>query len=445
MKKPIALVISIVLSVGQILNPATVLAMTADDVGGEYWYIPELIERDMEVEAEIKARNPCLKSPDYYSCLEFERARYIRTDGNRYKAVWQLRHSMILVTAINPYRNTIRVYYTGDDRLAGDEEETRIAELYVYWLDNEKIKTRSATEYIEQIKSGEVEDGVHVVYAETRHGDEPWIESREEIRLVLSTGSFTGNIGGKILYAAIDNAGRMVAGGDDYLGRCLSNEEFDVGQECRGSYYMLNNTYSYRLVSYDEIDEDKTLDISPLVVTSEPTDTPEENPDPEEELDDEMDFEEDLELEDEPEEISLEEDPELEDESDDMNPEDDSELEEESGEMELEYDLKPEEETILNLEGNLELEEAPEVVEIKEPEGLESESVDTEFESEVKTDAGAESKLEFEPYIIPKTPDTGEPPHDGDSGADWCLPMVISLGIVYIIWWIIPVGKKRRQ
>lgn len=432
MKKPIALVISIVLSVGQILNPATVLAMTVDDVGGEYWYIPEVIEYDREVTAEIE--NHCAGSPRYSSCLTSERVKLIIAGGNRYQAISNLRHHKMLITSVNPYRSTIRVHYIGTDR-DKDGGGLDASELYIYWLDESKARRRDADKFVEQFKNGELEDGVHVIYAETRHGDELLIARREEVRLVLPAGSLTGNTGGTIFYAAVNDAGEIFGGGVNYLEKCLTDDSFDVGQECRGAYYMINNTHSYYLVPYDEVDEDRGLEISPLVTTPESA-APS--------------------TEDEPVEPEPEDEPESEDGLDELELIPEEELNSEGGESsepelgveeELEKpDPKPEEGPTVEdgiMEDEIVLEEEPMV---KEKPILKDELIPEEAPEDTKPEESEKPKSETGADIgTPKTPNTGEPSHNGGLGTDWCLPMTISLGVAYIIWWIIPVGKKRRQ
>ena len=473
MKKLIAIAASVAMFAGQILNPITISAMMVDDVGGEYWFVPELIEYDIEFEAEIEKR--CAEALYPSSCLRFERVKHINADGNRYKAVWQLKHTKMLITAVNPYRSTIRMYYIGADN-GSDGEELDAVELYIYWLDTSKTSRRDPDVFVEQFKNGELEDDVHVVYAETRHDDEPLIARREEVRFVLPAGSFTGSTNGTIFYAAVNAAGDIFGGGVSYARKCFTNDNLSVGQECRGSFYMINNTYTYYLAPHDEIDEDKTLDTSPLTAEPESTDEPEEpeipeepwspeDPDtpeepgsteepesPEEPDTPEMpDAPDDLEVPEEPETPEVPDTPEI--------PEtpDATEGEEATGTPDVPEEpagpIKPSNGPS-NLENPKESLAEPSNESFSPGEPEKSEEPRTRDNSEnyeepaIITDDPVkpnEKPSSFEPKEeTPKTPNTGEP-GSSSSESSWCLPMVISLGIAYVVWWIIPVNKKRKQ
>ena len=467
MKKLTALAASVTMLAGQILNPITTSAMKVNDEGGEYWYIPETIIHDKEVEAEIA--EACADSYNYNYCLNVARGRRINSEGNRYQAAYQLRRSRFLITAVNPYRSTVRVYYAGENSVS-NTEKANLTELYLYWIDDGKITPELNWElyniYFNQIRNDEPEDGIHVIYSGARSGEESWIETEEEARLVLSTGSLTNNINGQIFFTIVNDFGDVYSGFYRYQNICLDNEFFGIGQECLGAYYIINDTFTYVLSPYDEIEEDRELELSPLTaepeVPEDPTEPDEpENPDepaepeepespeepgeptePEEPVTpDEPENPEDPEDPNEPEDPINSDEPEIPEELD--APEKSEDVEEpiaqaikQDDQGELATTNSPAESTTSS-EVPEEQVQPEEQVEPKEPKW----STKVRISGTDNVGFGGDITIED---IRPKTPDTGETSND-DPGASWCLPVVTTLGLAYIIWWIIPTGKKRRQ
>lgn len=267
---------------GQILIPLPTSAMEIDEEGNEYWYVQENIEYWQEAKNIIAER--CAAETARPDCIVMEREGLINELGNRYQAAYQQMHNYRSIgTAVNPYRNTIRLLYNGIDPWA-NADDARLEELYLYWLED-GLQAPNFDDvfyeiYREEIKNNTPEEGIHVVYSGERNGDEHWLETGIETRLVLEPGILTGNTNGKIFYSGVSNYGNQINGVINYES-CLYSEGFSEGMECRAAIVLTPyNSYSYLLMPFAETVEDTNLQSSPLTTILEPEPIPEPEPTP---------------------------------------------------------------------------------------------------------------------------------------------------------------------
>lgn len=249
------------------------MAERVDESGGEYWYIPEILEFEAETDAVIE--EACKDNGNYNNCRTLQAIQLFNTYGYKYKAVWQLKHQNFILTAINPYRGTIRAYYNGLN--SQSQEKADISELYIYWVEEGRTDPQSdyslARIYAEQIENGTAEDYIHPILI--KNGTETgWMTTGEEARFVIPSNDLLANPQHKIFFTTINTVGDIYSGFLNYSD-CLSSINREDGLECRGVYYFINETYTYLFDTYPETLEDKELPLREQPPTTYDTDEPE--------------------------------------------------------------------------------------------------------------------------------------------------------------------------
>lgn len=234
------------------------MAERVDDAGGEYWYIPETLEFTAETDALIE--EACEGNSNYSYCRTRQAIKFLGTYGNKYQAVWQLKHQNFTLSAVNPYRGTIRIYYNGFNSQS-EQEKADISELYLYWVEEGTLDPQTnytlADVYVEQMRAGTTVDGVHPILVKNENESESIITG-EETRFVVSSDDLVFNMRRKIFFTLINTVGDEYFGVFNY-GNCMSSISRDDGKECRGAYYLINDTYTYLFDSYEETPEDQEL------------------------------------------------------------------------------------------------------------------------------------------------------------------------------------------
>lgn len=448
MKKLPILLICTALLTQFVKNP--VLAMKTDDAGGEYWYIPETLEYKKEVDEMLTEK--CASSQFFDICYNNKKIYHLIDNGNRYQAVWQLEHMRFVITAVNPRRNTIRMYYTGWNSVS-ESEKADAVELYLYWLEDGKITPQidwtKASFYTDKIRNNQDEAGMHVLFAKNEpqvNGSE-WMKTGEETRIVLTPSSLTGNSKKQIFYTMINSYGDTYTGFYAY-GDCLEEFGDNESMECRGAFYIKDNAYTYLLDAVEESEEDKSLPLSPLTKEPENLNEPDDD-NPSNEPDDENISDSDER------ETQLDNDNQGNDDpSEEYQPDDDvssieivSDNELNTSDLPPDISDLPEEEPygipdIIDEDGPL-----TDYVVISDNASSDENNEDRYGKSEDDNDIIKEpsivEKSTSNSNELPKTPNTGksiaaksvEPP----------MPIIAIIGLLFVIWWITPVNKKKKQ
>ncbi len=383
--------------------------MEADDLGGEYWYVPETLARYNEIEEAVAAS--CAKSRTYEACTSNKRVMYLVNGGKREQAVWSLKNQYFVITAINPMRSTMRVYYTGLDTAAASGR-SNISELYLYWLEDDKITPQlsytMANFYTEKIKNSQYEKGLHVILAKNEpqtEGNE-WLKIGEEVRLVLSPDVLEGNTKKQVFYTVVNDNGSVSSGFYEY-GACVNSDEFGEGMECKGAFYVTDVSHSYLLKAFPEAEEDKDLPLRQENASLNPDDKIIQE-------DDNNNF------------------------KDIINEEATSNSDNDIANDTIEFQEGPSEEPSENIPDNLLEEKLEEINEILEQK--------VEISTENTSSQPVEIKNSLDLESIPlKSPNTGELTEENIEAKSQELIILIVVSLIFISWWIIPINKKKKQ
>ena len=423
MKKLPILLICTALLTQFVKNP--VLAMKTDDAGGEYWYIPETLEYKKEVDEMLTEK--CASAQFFEICYNNKKIYHLIDNGNRYQAVWQLEHMRFVITAVNPMRNTIRMYYTGWNSVS-ESKKADAMELYLYWLEDGKITPQmdwtKASFYTDKIRNNQDEAGMHVLFAKNEpqiNGSE-WMETGEETRIVLAPGSLTSNNNKQIFYTMVNSYGDTYTGLYAY-GDCLEEFGDNESMECRGAFYIKDNAYTYLLDAVEESEEDKSLPLSPL--TKEPENLNELADDDENPSDEAADDERPS---NEPDDENISDSDKQETQLDNDNQGNDDPSEE----------YQPDDDTPSETISDNELDTSdpsPDISDLPEEEPY---GIPDIIEASSIIDKSTSNSNE-----LPKTPNTGK--SIATKSVEPPMHIVAIIGLLFIIWWIMPVNKKKKQ
>ena len=259
MKKSALLLASAVMFAGQIINAASASASSVDSNGGTYVYVPEAIESGQAIEAEIKEYCSSQTLHNYETCVVLQSIPYYNDGTYLYSSYKNLWNKTFAITAVNPFRSTIRAFYGGYNN-AHPDTAANVDRFFVYWTDDDSVFINN--EHVDQIINDMVPDGVHLVLS-VDNAREELFKTGEETRFVLPQGSLINNEKSFLFAILINDAGDILTGNFDYNHRCVYSESelFGEGKECTGAFYNINNTYTYYLVPNTETEIDATLPI----------------------------------------------------------------------------------------------------------------------------------------------------------------------------------------
>lgn len=424
MKKIPLLFLSALTSVSLLTGISPVQA-TMEKNGTTWWTVEELLEFYQETEAEKEAE--CGNNLDCRINYNFS----LIERGPKYSALNNLIDTQVWVTSVNPAAETIKVLVYDKDMMQRPMEEyvqdITLTHLYFGWFDDWNGQIYGYNE--ERFTNGSM-PGLHTLYVGSDN-ELSWITPWEEVELSVVGGELFNNTSGKLDYAAF--ADNYNAQGYFDFSSCLSDENYELGQECK-MYISGDQWISYFPAieaSPEENQEGGELDTLDNQKTEEPQETnnvDEETEQPQETNVIEEDTEQ-SEVKEEPrDEIDLEQ-PEVVEETSQTTPDkSDSEKIEEANLS------QPELTTALKSETLSESDEQKSIIKDQD-------------ESKIDTVGYGASTLIKETSSPLITPDTGRPTSEkkGSTEDAGILVFIITTALALAIWWFIPTRASRER
>ncbi len=239
-KKATTLLILTLISVSVFVNYSLSSFANAFTVSNdvEYWSTTELVELKSEV--DLKKEELCRGD---FDCEEdFRWNLYER--GEKYQALETFNQMIFTVTNINPERETITLRYAPYEepwmrQFNVGQEPDEVGELYLFWLDegmnDPTIYMQYTNEYVDEIKSGNTEDGLHTVLAKNHFLDgENWLPANEEIEFSIA-GSNLASSKKAIIFDKIiskDPSHTILMGSIEFQ-ECIDSPDYQPGMDCR--------------------------------------------------------------------------------------------------------------------------------------------------------------------------------------------------------------------
>lgn len=248
---PILILISIVGNAISISPPAAkAVAVDLDD----YWSFGEILEFKNEFETAAKATcgDTIICKRDYL----YEKQREIPLDY-RYLLVERLYDMHFYVTAFDPYRETVTIYYDEEDHMEwqmGYVGHYYLRDLYLAWVEdgyddprnnfegfNDGVYDRWVPSYVADANNHTTREGEHLVFAHLVSDGDPtntWLEYGKEATLDVSGSNLINCTNHQLHFAAF---GPAAIGVVDY-------SEFSENYKPGMTYQLMfnkNDTYEY--------------------------------------------------------------------------------------------------------------------------------------------------------------------------------------------------------
>ena len=234
MGKKIALLISTITVFASSVAP--VAGAWADEQG---WSFEEIQPFSEEVEA--KRDEFCRNDSTYRDFPEMCYHQY-KWDGDQtmYETASFFREMPFYITAINPSKNTVRVYYSGEDEM----RKHMGMENYKYELDELGLSQRSVDDYtncFSYINRGiEVPATCNILYhnseSESGYG---WLPSGREVELKINDFVFAPETSQNVeitFETTSSSRWELVAN----ISACVNSPEYKEGMECQARFYSFN-------------------------------------------------------------------------------------------------------------------------------------------------------------------------------------------------------------
>ena len=201
-KKFITLILILTSLVGNVVNIHPPAAKAAPVNLDEYWSFGEILEFKNEIEAAARATcgDTVICKRDYL----YEKQRENPLDY-RYLLVEHLYDVHFYVTAIDPYRETITIYYDEEDHMEwemGYVGHYYLRDIYLAWVEdgyddprnnfekfNDGFRDRREPSYVADANNHTTREGEHLVFAHLPTDGDPtdtWFEYGKEITLDVS-------------------------------------------------------------------------------------------------------------------------------------------------------------------------------------------------------------------------------------------------------------------
>lgn len=232
---------------GSMLNfsPPTASAKESERT---YWTFAEILK--LEKETDAAAHASCGESSqcerDYAEQLYWEHYE----DDQRYALVNNLKNIKFQVTSVNPNEETISIYYNDKDfsaiEFTGEDTYTHLRGLYIIWADDLSLTTKSeffstiddktGLQYVVDMDNGDpMSEGMHAVFAHTTSdGDtSSWLKSGEESVLNVAGSNLISDPNYR-LYHSVYTDGDYNLAASTYYGRMAS--DYGPGMEYRLVY-----------------------------------------------------------------------------------------------------------------------------------------------------------------------------------------------------------------
>ncbi|MBR2544219.1 hypothetical protein IKF04_02880 [Candidatus Saccharibacteria bacterium] len=227
MKKVLAVGL-LALVISPIINTSTPTFAATKERGTTWWSVEEMLDFYQEVEQEKITE--C--DQDEACGMEFDYNLLER--GPKYSALNNFLETQLWITAVNPTKETVKIFYFNDDMMLkrmGIEEKIHLQHLYMGWFDewNAQIFNYNHDRFV----SGEI-SGLHTMYDGSSSVDGlDWIPAWEEVELSVSGSDLKDNLSGIIDYAVFAEENKFNAQGTFNYSDCLNAPDYIEGTECK--------------------------------------------------------------------------------------------------------------------------------------------------------------------------------------------------------------------
>lgn len=257
-KKPLTLSIFITILASIATNFLLTAPTNASTIinGTEYWSVSELTALKTEVELE----RDTLCHGDFDCEEEFRWNLWER--GDEYLALDMFNSMIFMATNINPKRETITLRYTPYEepwmrQFGINQEPDEVGELYLFWLDagmnDPTIYMHYTNGYVDQIKNGDTEEGLHTILAKNHFiDDENWLPIGEEVEFSIAGSNLASSPRAIIFDKLIStDPNRTILMGSIGYQECLDSPDYRPGMDCR---LMINGMHGpiYIPTEYEE-------------------------------------------------------------------------------------------------------------------------------------------------------------------------------------------------
>lgn len=229
MKKISIIILSLIIGLVSIgTRTSDVSAIYVDNKDRTWYTVPELLEYKEQYDRE--AEEIC--GNDFY-CLEELYFSKMDSGESKFQALEQLTQQQIVMTAINPGEETIKVLFFDEDMMMkhmGVSEPLTLGEFYMGWFEYDSNRIFNYGIYSDELFADSL-PGAHMVYAQMDNfGDR--ILANQEFELSVNGSNLIENTSGVISYAAFADPYFNTMGYFGYTS-CLMEPDYVEGTECR--------------------------------------------------------------------------------------------------------------------------------------------------------------------------------------------------------------------
>ena len=216
------------MAIGLSLSSAGAAFAAISDRGTTWWSVEELLDFYQEVEKE--KTNIC--GEDQNCRIEFGYNMIDR--GPKYAALNNFLETQIWVTAVNPAKETVKVFYFDEDvmlKRMGIEEKIHLRELYMGWFNEWNAQIFNYDHEI--FTNGDMAD-LHTIYdGNSGINGADWIPTWKEVELSVAGSNLIDNHSGILDYAVYAENNMFSAVGTFNYSDCLNAPDYIEGVECR--------------------------------------------------------------------------------------------------------------------------------------------------------------------------------------------------------------------
>ena len=222
MRKIITLLISTII-LGTAFSPGT-KAMFVEE-GANWWSFDEMLDYYYEMESQQEAE--C--HGDFDCNMRFEEEHY--ENDEKYRAMHSLPERQFLLTAINPVKETIKVFLFGQDMMLkrmGIEENLSPDSLYISWIEDPNTWGYAG----------------HTMFDKNTEIDgDGWLPVDTEVELSVAGSNLNDSPTGRLGYSIF--AGFFNAQGGFNYASCLTDPDYYEGAECKIAFSAEKGTRYY--------------------------------------------------------------------------------------------------------------------------------------------------------------------------------------------------------
>ena len=214
----------------QALAPKT-SALYIDDDGATWYTVQELLGYKEEVDRETD--NLC---GDDMGCRENLYYSHFEAEDYKFWALEQLLDQQVVLTAVNPKEETLKVLYFDEDMMLkrmGVSEPIDLEVFYLGWFEYGTERIYNFGGITDEL-SNETMPGTHKIYYWDTSVDGPNpIPANQEFELSAAGSGLNSNVLGEIPYGADAGMYKFNAVGRFIYTSCLAESDYEEGKECR--------------------------------------------------------------------------------------------------------------------------------------------------------------------------------------------------------------------